>query len=108
MASLSNFDDCKGLLQSQELYEYVLETAVYPREPEVLKELRAITANHPKSLMATAPDAGQQIALLLKMINAKKTIEIGVFTGYSLLLTALTIPQDGKGLSEITSLLLQR
>ncbi|KAM3394441.1 hypothetical protein P3S68_003443 [Capsicum galapagoense] len=96
MASLSNFDDSKGLLQRQELYEYVLETAVYPREPEVLKELRVITANHPKSLMATAPDAGQQIALLLKMINAKKTIEIGVFTGYSLLLTALTIPQDGK------------
>lgn len=46
--------------------------------------------------MATAPDAGQLMAMLLKMIDAKKTIEIGVFTGYSLLLTALTIPDDGK------------
>ncbi|KAK6789513.1 hypothetical protein RDI58_013313 [Solanum bulbocastanum] len=46
--------------------------------------------------MATAPEAGQLIALLLKLINAKKTIEISVFTGYSLLLTALTIPDDGK------------
>lgn len=46
--------------------------------------------------MATSPDAGQLISLLLKLSNAKKTIEIGVFTGYSLLLTALTIPQDGK------------
>ncbi|KAJ8564359.1 hypothetical protein K7X08_000819 [Anisodus acutangulus] len=46
--------------------------------------------------MATAPDAGQLIALLLKLINAKKTIEIGVFTGYSLLLTGLSIPEDGK------------
>ncbi|KAG2712949.1 hypothetical protein I3760_04G150400 [Carya illinoinensis] len=46
--------------------------------------------------MATAPDAGQLMAMLLKLVNAKKTIEVGVFTGYSLLLTALTIPEDGK------------
>ncbi|XP_009598639.1 putative caffeoyl-CoA O-methyltransferase At4g26220 [Nicotiana tabacum] len=86
----------KGLLQSQELYEYILETNVYPREPEPLKEIRDITANHPRCLMATAPDAGQMISMLLELVNAKKTIEIGVFTGYSLLLTALTIPDDGK------------
>lgn len=46
--------------------------------------------------MSTAPDAGQLMAILLKLLNAKKTIEIGVFTGYSLLLTALSIPDDGK------------
>ncbi|CAN4095780.1 unnamed protein product [Withania somnifera] len=44
--------------------------------------------------MATAPDAGQLIALL-KLVNAKKNIDIGVFTRYSFLLTALTIPEDG-------------
>lgn len=93
MASPSN---SKGLLQTPELYEYILETTVYPREPELLKEIRVITANHPLSQMGTAPDAGQLIAQLLKLVNAKKTIEIGVFTGYSLLLTALTIPEDGK------------
>ncbi|XP_015162381.1 probable caffeoyl-CoA O-methyltransferase At4g26220 [Solanum tuberosum] len=86
----------KGLLQSQELFEYILETSVYPREAKLLQEIRVITENHPKSLMSTSPDAGQLIALLQKLINAKNTIEIGVFTGYSLLLTALTIPQDGK------------
>ena len=46
--------------------------------------------------MATAPDAGQLITMLLQLVNAKRTIEIGVFTGYSLLLTALSIPEDGK------------
>lgn len=40
--------------------------------------------------------AGQMLEFLLKDKNAKKTIEVGVFTGYSLLLTALTIPNDGK------------
>lgn len=49
-----------------------------------------------RSFMVSAPDGGQLMAMLLKLINAKKTIEIGVFTGYSLLLTALTIPEDGK------------
>ncbi|XP_048134002.1 probable caffeoyl-CoA O-methyltransferase At4g26220 [Rhodamnia argentea] len=41
-------------------------------------------------------NGGQFIALLLKLLNVKKTIEVGIFTGYSLLLTALTIPQEGK------------
>ncbi|KAF5726042.1 caffeoyl-CoA O-methyltransferase [Tripterygium wilfordii] len=86
----------KGLLQSEELYKYILETSVYPREPEPLKELRELTATHPRALMATAADAGQLMTMLLKLVNAKRTIELGVFTGYSLLLTALTIPDDGK------------
>lgn len=86
----------EGLLRSPELRQYLLETSVYPREPQVLKDLRAVTATHPRGVMGTDPDSGQVLSLLLEIINAKKTIEIGVFTGYSLLLTALTIPQDGK------------
>lgn len=46
--------------------------------------------------MTTAPDSGQVLKMLLTILNVKKSIEIGVFTGYSLLLTALTIPEDGK------------
>ncbi|KAG8656995.1 probable caffeoyl-CoA O-methyltransferase At4g26220 [Manihot esculenta] len=84
------------LLQSKELYKYILQTSVYPREAAPLKELREATATHHMSFYATAPDAGQLVALLLKMVNAKQTIEIGVYTGYSLLLAALTIPDDGK------------
>ncbi|PIN18544.1 O-methyltransferase [Handroanthus impetiginosus] len=86
----------KGLLQTGQLYEYILKTSVYPREPELLKEIRDLSSTHPLAVMVTAPDAGQFMALILKLINAKKTIEIGVFTGYSLLLTALAIPDDGK------------
>lgn len=84
------------ILQSEDLTKYILETAVYPREPQPLKELREATRNHPWGFIATLPDAGQLISLLLKLLNPKKTIEVGVFTGYSLLLTALNIPDDGK------------
>ncbi|KAF5748509.1 hypothetical protein HS088_TW04G00464 [Tripterygium wilfordii] len=85
-----------GLLHTEELYKYLLETSVYPREPELLKELRELTASHPLSMMSTAPDAGQFLAMLLKLISPKSTIEVGVYTGYSLLLTALSIPENGK------------
>ncbi|CAN6922560.1 unnamed protein product, partial [Brassica oleracea var. botrytis] len=94
-ANASDFS--KGLLQSKELYKgYILETSVYPREQEALKELRILTHNHALAIMAAAPDAGQLIEMLLKLVNARKTIEVGIFTGYSLLLTALTLPEDGK------------
>ncbi|CAI9259125.1 unnamed protein product [Lactuca saligna] len=86
----------KGLLETHVLYKYIMENNVYPREPKPLKELRALTTTHPWAVMGTAPDAGPLIEILLKVIGAKKTIEIGVFTGYSLLLTALAIPEDGK------------
>uniref|UniRef100_A0A2N9J8C4 Caffeoyl-CoA O-methyltransferase n=1 Tax=Fagus sylvatica TaxID=28930 RepID=A0A2N9J8C4_FAGSY len=86
----------KDILKSEDLYQYILDTSVYPRESEFLKELRHVTASHPKAVISTAPDVGQLMAMLLKLVNAKKTIELGVYTGYSLLLTALTIPEDGK------------
>ncbi|KAG5024415.1 hypothetical protein JHK82_020315 [Glycine max] len=87
----------EGLLKDARIIcQYILETGVYPREAEILKELRNATAEHPLGFMGAAPDAGQLMAMLLKLLNAKKTIEVGVFTGYSLLLTALTIPNDGK------------
>uniref|UniRef100_A0A1S4A4L6 caffeoyl-CoA O-methyltransferase n=1 Tax=Nicotiana tabacum TaxID=4097 RepID=A0A1S4A4L6_TOBAC len=72
------------------------DTSVYPREPESLKEIRSITANLLEFYMGATPDSGQLIAMLLNLINAKRTIEIGIFTRYSVLLTALIIPDDGK------------
>ncbi|KAJ0908276.1 putative caffeoyl-CoA O-methyltransferase [Helianthus annuus] len=86
----------KSLLQSDALYQYILETSVYPREPQPMKELREVTAKHPWNLMTTSADEGQFLNLLLKLINAKNTMEIGVYTGYSLLSTALALPEDGK------------
>lgn len=49
-----------------------------------------------RNIMTTSADEGQFLNMLLKLINAKNTMEIGVYTGYSLLATALALPEDGK------------
>jgi predicted O-methyltransferase YrrM len=81
-----------GLEQS--LYDYLLSVSL--REPAILTQLRQETAQMPRSIMQISPEQGQFMALLIKLIGAKKTLEIGVFTGYSSLVVALALPADGK------------
>ncbi|XP_039133685.1 norbelladine 4'-O-methyltransferase-like [Dioscorea cayenensis subsp. rotundata] len=86
----------KNLLRSDGLLKYILETSVYPREHQQLKELREVTMKLIRGDMSVPPEEGQLLSVILKLMNARKTIEIGVFTGYSLLATALALPKDGK------------
>lgn len=78
---------------SPELYDYILEHSV--REPEILRRLREETAPHAESQMQIAPEQGQLMALLVRMIGARRALEIGVFTGYSSTAVALALPDDG-------------
>ncbi|MBS9392647.1 MAG: SAM-dependent methyltransferase [Dolichospermum sp. LBC05a] len=78
----------------QNLYDYLLSVSL--REPIVLTQLRQETAQMPRSIMQISPEQGQFMALLIKLIGAKKTLEVGVFTGYSSLVVALALPADGK------------
>lgn len=66
------------------------------REPEVLSKLREETEQHPLSRMQIAPEQGQFMAMLVKLIGARRCLEIGVFTGYSSLSVALALPPDGE------------
>ena len=77
----------------QQLYEYLLSVSL--RETEVLKNLRATTSTLPGANMQIAPEQGQFMALLVKIIGAKRLIEIGTYTGYSALVCALALG-DGK------------
>ncbi len=43
-----------------------------------------------------SPEQGQFMALLVELLGAKKTLDIGTFTGYSALVVALALPLDGK------------
>lgn len=76
------------------LYEYL--QAVSLREPEILVQLRQETAQHPSSRMQITPEQGQFMSLLVQLMCAKKTLDIGVFTGYSSLVVALALPPEGK------------
>lgn len=76
------------------LLNYIRSISV--QESDVLKQLRAETAKHPMSQMQIAPEQGQFLALLVQLLGAKKTLEVGVFTGYSALVVALALPEDGR------------
>ena len=84
----------KTLGLDSELYNYLLSVSV--QEEDILTQLREETSSLPMSMMQIAPEQGQFMAFLVKLINAKKTIEIGVFTGYSSLVTAIALPEDGQ------------
>jgi caffeoyl-CoA O-methyltransferase len=75
--------------------DYVTNNSL--REPDVLRRLREETiANNPQALMAISPVEGQFMALLAQLIGAVKTLEVGVFTGYSSLCIALALPPHGR------------
>ncbi len=81
-------------LASKEILDYVRE--VSPREHPVLAKCRQETQSHPRAQMQIVPDQADLFRVLLAMLNARKTLEIGVFTGYSSTATALALPPEGK------------
>ncbi len=73
--------------------QYILTTTL--RDDAVLRDLREETARMPQAGMQTGADQVQFLQLLVRLIAAKRCIEVGVFTGYSALGVALALPADG-------------
>lgn len=76
------------------LLEYLRSISL--REPEVARRLREETAERDDAEMQIAPEQGQLMALLVRLIGARWTLEIGTYTGYSALVTALALPDGGR------------
>jgi predicted O-methyltransferase YrrM len=66
------------------------------REDADLAALREETANHPWAVMQISPEQGQLMALLVRLLGARKTLEVGVFTGYSAMVVAKALGPNGK------------
>ena len=79
------------------IYQYLLNHSL--REHPAQIALREATRTHPYATMQISPEQGQFMALLVRLIGARRTIEIGVFTGYSALSVALALPDDGSVLA---------
>jgi predicted O-methyltransferase YrrM len=76
------------------LAEYVRSVTLH--EPEALRRLREETENHPHASMQIAPEQGQFLQLMARLVNARKCLEVGVFMGYSSSWVALALPEDGR------------
>lgn len=79
---------------TEQLYDYILSISL--REPELLQRLRYETPQCEMAKSQISPEQGQFMALLVKLIGAKRTLEVGVFTGYSSLWVALALPEGGQ------------
>jgi predicted O-methyltransferase YrrM len=79
------------------LYQYLLDHSL--REDPAQTALREATRTHPHGGMQISPEQGQFMALLVRLLGARRTLEIGVFTGYSALTVALALPSEGRVLA---------
>lgn len=84
----------KQLNITPQLYDYMLEVSL--REHPVLKELRTETSSMALANMQVAPEQAQFLQFLLRMLKARRVLELGTFTGYSALAMALALPDDGQ------------
>jgi predicted O-methyltransferase YrrM len=84
----------RTITMTDDLYTYLLGASL--REPPLLKRLRDETAKLPEARMQISPEQGQFMQLLVKLLDARRCIEVGVFTGYSSLAVALALPADGR------------
>jgi caffeoyl-CoA O-methyltransferase len=80
---------------SHEIEDYVSRFGT--REHPALKRCREETqANNANAMMQIGEDQGAFMALMAKLIGAKRYLEVGTFTGYSALAVALALPPDGQ------------
>ncbi|MBA3581619.1 MAG: class I SAM-dependent methyltransferase [Gammaproteobacteria bacterium] len=84
----------RSIQLSDALYDYMLSVSL--QETSLLQRLRLETAELPDARMQISPEQGQFMAMLVELMQARRIIEVGTFTGYSALCMAMAMPADGE------------
>jgi caffeoyl-CoA O-methyltransferase len=77
-----------------QLLEYLAKFGA--RESQEQERCRTETQSRADAQMQIAPEQGAFLGLLIRMIGARRCIEVGSFTGYSALSMAMALPEDGS------------
>ena len=84
----------RNVLIDDKICDYILDNSL--RDLPILEKLREETGKMPNGRMQISPDQGQFMALLVRLVEAKRIVEVGTFTGYSCLVMALALPENGQ------------
>ena len=84
----------KTLFMPDRVHEYLVAHSV--RETPVQRELRAATSRIQGAGMQISPEQGALMQVLVRMLGAKRYLEVGTYTGYSALCVALAMPASGR------------
>jgi predicted O-methyltransferase YrrM len=84
----------RQIVLTDALQDYIRQVGL--REDADLAALREETAKHPRAGMQISPEQGHFMALLVRLLQARKCLEVGVFTGYSAMVVAKAMGSAGK------------
>ncbi|KAJ8248585.1 hypothetical protein GJAV_G00243570 [Gymnothorax javanicus] len=93
LLALNQYCSARYVSPETQLEHYIYNNSL--REPPIVEKLRLKTLEDPWSSIMASPEHAQLLANLLKLMKAKKAIEIGMYTGYNALSMALALPDNG-------------
>jgi caffeoyl-CoA O-methyltransferase len=81
---------------SPELYGYAVEHGA--RQDDLLRRLAEETESNlaDVAIMQIAPDQGAFMTMLMRLMGARRALELGTFTGYSAICITRGLPDDGE------------
>ncbi len=87
----------RGVALTPELHDYLLAQGRMTPDP-LLAELieRTHAAIPDQAHMSVAPEEGALLTFLVRLLGARRIVEVGTFTGYSSLCLARGLPADGS------------
>jgi caffeoyl-CoA O-methyltransferase len=85
-----------ALLKAQVTQDTVDYLARHSRQDDVLARIERETLEMPQAAMATPPDEGALLTMLVRLMRAERALEVGTFVGYGAISIARGLPEGGR------------